>query len=265
MHLPVLEVRTRAFVDDACANCLGPIPDERAGLFCSSWCAEAAKAVRWMRRVTGQDRLHAPEVLRTVQVRLAMLVMGGYQAEIRRVPPRVRALVIERAGGRCEKCGEPGAELDHIAGHSPDASNLQYMCKLCHAAKTDAVVFGPVGFQMPQADAMPADIEEAELPPLDPVREHILMRVTFEEPALLCDDEVEWPKVWRTRRAARKVRILTRAEEAGLDATTLRGMTWVQIVDEIADALTEDASAPPDYDGGYGPDSYYAWAMNRDD
>ncbi|WP_206119938.1 HNH endonuclease [Cellulomonas sp. HD19AZ1] len=264
MHLPVLDGLTRAFVDDACANCLRPIPEEIAGLFCSSWCAEAAETVRWMRRVTCRDRLDDPEVLRTAHVRLAMLVMGGYQAETRRVPPKVRAFVIERAGGRCEKCSEPGAEVDHIAGHSPDPSNLQYLCKSCHTAKTDAVVFGPGGFQMPQADAMPTDVDEAELPPLDPVREHILTRVTFEDPALLCDDEVEWPKVWRTRRAARKARLLARAEEAGLDATALRGMTWAQIVDEIADALTEDAPAPPDYDGGYGPDSYYARAMNRD-
>jgi hypothetical protein len=42
-------------------------------------------------------------------------------------------------------------------------------------------------------------------------------------------------------------------------------MTRAQIVDEIADALTDEGPAPADYDGGYGPDSYHARATNRDD
>ena len=60
---------------------------------------------------------------------------------------RNRAIVLRRAGGRCEQCGKRAArlEVDHIAAVSatgrPDHSlgNLQALCSgpgSCHSAKT---------------------------------------------------------------------------------------------------------------------------------
>lgn len=232
-------------------------------MFCCSWCKEAAKHVRWIRRVS-RDPSHAtdPEVMRAVQIRLQLLSLGGYDAAARYVPAQVRAAVVARAGGRCEKCGAPGAEVDHVAGPSSDIENLQYLCKACHAAKTDRAFFGPDGFQMPDLTEPPSGDDTIEL---DPVREHVLARIEVGAPALLCDDDVQWPTVWRRLKADRRQRLVDRAAELGIDESARRGMSVAELAGEIADALADDGPMTDDYDGGYGPQSYFARAMERDD
>lgn len=59
---------------------------------------------------------------------------------------KLRAFVINRAGGLCENCFKNGmivvgTDVDHIrpisqGGAEDDESNLQLLCKACHAAKT---------------------------------------------------------------------------------------------------------------------------------
>lgn len=57
---------------------------------------------------------------------------------------KVRRQIIERAGGKCEKCGavlKPGAgEIDHILaaelGGEATPANGRLLCKVCHKAKT---------------------------------------------------------------------------------------------------------------------------------
>ncbi len=241
------------------------MPDADPGLFCSSWCKEAAKHVRWLPRAVTEGRLDDRETGRAAEIRLTMLSLGGYRAETRSVPPDVRAFVIERARGLCERCGAPGSEVDHVGGPSSDPSNLQYLCRTCHAAKTDLAQFGPEGFQVTTPDDAGDVGEDDDVAPPDPVRPHILRRVEAGEPALLCDDEAQWQGAWRALKAARKARLYERAVDAGLDAASLRGLTRAQILDEIADARADDRAAPDDYDGGSGPDSYFARAMDRDD
>lgn len=64
-------------------------------------------------------------------------------------PARVRARVVDRAGGRCECCGAQFTpalrpEIDHtialILGGENRESNLRALCKHCHRPKTDADV-----------------------------------------------------------------------------------------------------------------------------
>ena len=53
-----------------------------------------------------------------------------------------RDIVITRANGLCEKCGQPGLEVHHIIHLTPDnvddvsisinPKNLIYLCKECH-------------------------------------------------------------------------------------------------------------------------------------
>lgn len=62
----------------------------------------------------------------------------------REFPRKVRTAAIERAAGKCQKCGaalKPGeAEVDHILedalGGEPVLANAQVLCKQCHKEKT---------------------------------------------------------------------------------------------------------------------------------
>ena len=65
-------------------------------------------------------------------------------------PRKIRAAVIARANGKCEKCAavvKPGAfQIDHILaaeyGGEPTAANAQLLCLPCHAEKTAKDVRG---------------------------------------------------------------------------------------------------------------------------
>jgi 5-methylcytosine-specific restriction protein A len=63
------------------------------------------------------------------------------------IPPRVKARVVARANQCCQNCGMRvghGGEVDHaialILGGKNAESNLRFLCKTCHAAKTKADV-----------------------------------------------------------------------------------------------------------------------------
>jgi 5-methylcytosine-specific restriction enzyme A len=58
----------------------------------------------------------------------------------RKVWERMRRQVIRRARGRCERCGEPGREVNHKVPRSLGGptvlSNLELLCPDHHAAET---------------------------------------------------------------------------------------------------------------------------------
>jgi 5-methylcytosine-specific restriction protein A len=51
---------------------------------------------------------------------------------------RRRQAVIRRDGGRCRRCGAPGArDVDHIRpGDDHSLTNLQLLCRRCHGTKS---------------------------------------------------------------------------------------------------------------------------------
>jgi 5-methylcytosine-specific restriction protein A len=68
---------------------------------------------------------------------------GGWQGSNRRdeLPSdwytHIRPMVLERDGHRCQACGRPATDVDHIGDkhdHRPD--NLQALCGWCHRRKT---------------------------------------------------------------------------------------------------------------------------------
>lgn len=249
MHQPpfVVEVpRNRHFVDDHCANCLEPLPEDVEALFCSSWCAEIADAVRYQRRVFKDGRINNPDVQEAVQIRNAFILAGGYRALGRTLNPKTRVEVKTRDDGKCQVCGRPGSEIDHIDGNSADLDNLQLLCADCHHAKT-------------AQNLVPATQEQrAKLMAM-----HIT-RVMPEEPILLADDEVGWQKTWSGLKKARKERFIEALRAAGID---IYGMKTRAEMIEARDNWFPDqiVGATEDDDSGYGPDSYFAHAMNKDD
>lgn len=238
----------RFFKDDHCANCLEPLPEDVEALFCSTWCAEITKTVRYWRRVFRDGRIEKPDVHEALRTRNAFLLAGGYRSLGRTLSVSTRAKVRARDSGQCKICGKPGAEIDHIAGNSGDLDNLQLLCADCHRAKT-------------AANLVPASPEHVAL-----LQALFLSRVVPDEPTLLADDEVAWRKLWRGLKSSRKKRFIDRLIDLGLDLGGLK--TRAEMVLELEDYLTDHAdgsAAPEDYDGGFGPNSYYASVMQRDD
>lgn len=254
----------RAFIDDHCANCMKSLPDETDALFCSPRCDETSKHIRYFRRVFRDGRISRPDIQAAVRIRIAFLLHGGYDALDRELTPQRRAQVKTRAHGLCQLCGEPGIDIDHIKGSSAALSNLQLLCKACHAKKTEKVLV-PAG---PEGRAL-----------IDQLMDD---RVAPSVPRLLADDEVMWPTTWSELKKARRQRLVDELEDLDIDPRQLR--TRAEMVLERDDARADLAGGPaefgeyddegnvyfepteiPDFDGGYGPDSYFARAMNRDD
>lgn len=58
----------------------------------------------------------------------------------RGAPTHIRNRVLARDGHACQRCGDDGAEVDHIVpkflGGTDDMDNLQTLCASCHWSKT---------------------------------------------------------------------------------------------------------------------------------
>lgn len=238
------------FEDDCCANCLKQLPDALDGLFCSELCMQTADTVRYWRRVARDGRAQRPDVRNAIRTRVAFLLAGGYGARARRLSHEVRSAVIARDGGVCRRCGKPGIDIDHIGGDSAELSNLQLLCKECHNAKTRSRMVPASAEQIATIDQLYAE------------------RVKPAVPILLADDEVRWQHEWRALKKARRDRLFERLLDAGLDPEDFRSLSRADMID----ALWEIEAGRHDYDGrtedddsGYGPYSYYAHAMAKDD
>jgi hypothetical protein len=249
MRTPPLLVETpadRYFLDDHCANCLELLPEDVDTLFCSPVCSDIAGDVRYFRRVV-RDGVLRSDVHQAVHTRIAWLLIGGYGAMDRTLDAATRAAVKQRDGGLCRKCGKPGDEIDHIAGSSPDLENLQLLCKECHREKT-------------ATHMRPANREQTAL-----VDALFQSRVLPDKPKLLADDESEWESVWRGLKKARRARLVGELEAMGIDITGLRSRAeMIEVRDDAYDDEGDVSYMPDDYDGGFGPESYFARAMPKD-
>jgi hypothetical protein len=238
----------RYFENDCCANCLKRLPDEVEGLFCSEVCSQTAETVRYWRRIVRDGRIEQPDIAEAVRTRVAHLMGGGYHRSARQLSASARHQVWERDKGICVLCGKRGTEIDHIEGDSSELDNLQLLCTACHHTKTNERM-SPAG---PEHVAAILSLQ--------------VQRVTPTEPALLCDDEERWPREWAGLKRARRGRLLTVLEDFGLDPDEFRGMSRSDLLFElqsyIADSYDEGEY---DDDTGYGPYSYFARAMAKDD
>ncbi|MEI5675721.1 MULTISPECIES: HNH endonuclease [unclassified Nocardioides] len=123
-----------------CANCEVHVSHHRLKAFCSIRCKEIADTVRYRRSVAERFGDSPPEdVLEAVRTKMAFALSAtGYDQQGRRLSDDRRAEVWERDGGLCVHCGEPGEEIDHIDGSSPDFENLRLLCHRCHQKVTES-------------------------------------------------------------------------------------------------------------------------------
>ncbi len=247
------------FQDDHCPNCRKALPDQLDGLFDGEACKEAAKTVRYIRRAIADGRVEDPLVKAAIRRRLWFAVHGPYPAKARRLSAQTRAAVLTRDDHTCQHCGRPGNQIDHISGNSDALTNLQVLCEGCHNTKTDEALFGATD----EADAR----EPAGFDDMDPAYVSLLNRAFVALPLLLADDESVWDGLWRQLLTERRDRQRARWTDAGLDPAD-----WGTIPAGDRQLLLDDAlmgdqmtRITEDDDGGYGPDSYFARSMERDD
>jgi len=175
-----------------CFNCDTAM--DKPDLFCGELCTQEASFVRYVRNVRQQGRDKEEDIEYVIRVRMAHILNGGYPEKKREIPPAVRQQVIARANGMCDAkgCGKPGTDIDHIRGNSRDLTNLQYLCKECHAKKTAAAL--------------------KKLTPDHPRYEEFMVKITAlrcrytaNEPLRPCDDHETWSKAWNVYKQERKV------------------------------------------------------------
>ncbi|HEA65173.1 MAG TPA: HNH endonuclease [Candidatus Aminicenantes bacterium] len=168
-----------------CVNCDRVIPwNRRIKLFCSDICREEADFVRYVRSCKKDGRIERTDVQETIQIMFAHIASGGYPRKERHIPKQLREAVIARFNGLCAICGNPGSDIDHIDGNSNDLNNLQLLCRSCHNKKTKEKI----------KILTPGDKRYFEV--LEK-RQNLDFRIDSPEPNLECDDEVNWPKVYR--------------------------------------------------------------------
>ncbi|GEM_PF-3604939 len=214
----------RYFLEDRCANCLTELPDAVVGPYCSTWCAEVAGHVRYMRAALRDGRIEDPLVQTAIKTKGAFLLIGGYRSLGRTLTPARREEVKKRDAGLCQECGKPGTDIDHVDGSSDGLENLQLLCGDCHRAKTAE--------QMTEAAPESAALLQALF----------LARVLPDEPRLLADDETQWADVWKALQAERKARFTAR-----LDAAGIRGRNRSRI-DLAGDLAVRERQAERDLD-----------------
>jgi hypothetical protein len=226
------------------------LPPQIERLFCSELCRQTADVIRYWRGISRDGRIESPDVETALKTRVAHLLAGGYPEQARRLSPTTRAQVWDLDQGRCRQCGGPGQEIDHINGDSPLLSNLQLLCTPCHQQKTS--------LQM-----LPASMLQQRM-----IEKLWRERVSPDEPSLLCDDRDQWAIVERQLRKQRRQRLLEELSDHGYERSDFSGYSWAEMWDQVIDELDDAADAggwTPDDDTGYGPYSYFAHAMAKDD
>ncbi len=162
-----------------CLNCGQSV--RKAKLYCSELCAQEASFVRYVRGCYRDGRDQQPDVQAAIQIKLAMILGGGYPEQERQLPKSVREAVFKRDKGRCQKCGQPGDQIDHICGSSNDMNNLQLLCRACHNQKTKD------SFVRITAESHPKEWAKVK---------NLYCRIETTEPIQPCDGE-DWENIWR--------------------------------------------------------------------
>ncbi|MFF3147675.1 HNH endonuclease [Streptomyces sp. NPDC057927] len=298
------------FRPDHCAHCGRRLDPGNRGLFCDAGCKDSAHTIRWTRRHLASGTFTPAHVrygvirdedyAKALYNRLRFAVAGGYR---RSTSPAERDAVVARDGGRCVRCGAPGEEVDHVRGDSPEMSNRQLLCRVCHDSKTQNQSREGMRLALRGRPTRSWSVLLRELVKTsDPVRALISQRILPPQPVRLCDAE-QWQHAERRLRSERYSRLKDLLEDL-FDGEVPRfapHTPWQEKMDQARDyhsgmydevrcdidecpecssrdfgggwvsddpddyPSTEEWLDDPDVHGGYGPGSYFAHTMAKDD
>src|SRR6266849_1951825 len=117
-----------------CQNCDAQLTLQQARrgkLFCSEKCQQTAKTVRYGRATLLDGRYKRdPLVRQAIDIRIAIILGGGYPKKARTLSHEQREAIFTRDGRRCRLCGAPATDIDHIAGSSSDLENFRLSANL---------------------------------------------------------------------------------------------------------------------------------------
>ena len=145
--------------------------------------------MRYARACRADGRYELPDVAEAIQIKMALVISGGYPARERHLAEAVRQQVFTRAHGLCAQCGSRGTDVDHIQGDSNDLVNLQLLCRPCHNRKSVSCLTLISSASHPK--------EWAHL-------QRLRMRISAKTPTRFCDSP-EWGSLWRTVQRERNI------------------------------------------------------------
>ena len=184
-------------VDFPCLNCDQPVTlTNIVKLYCSDLCKDEASFVRYFRACRSDGRNNQPDVKDALLIRMAHILRGGYKERERRLPRATRRAVFERDKGLCQKCGQPGTDIDHVEGSSNELENLQLLCKCCHNEKTKSKLV-----------PLPSEGEEGGAE-VHAKLGGLLFRVHSLTPQRACDNEETWNTLSRQVTSERRKALL---------------------------------------------------------
>jgi 5-methylcytosine-specific restriction endonuclease McrA len=181
-----------------CLNCDQAMEVRGQSVFyCSDLCKQEAEYVRYARAVYADGRALHPDVQEALNIKLALILGGGYPATERRLSEILRQHVLERDRHACRACGQPGNQIDHIneviEGDLNDLANLQVLCDRCHRNKTKDSFVTVNSKENPE-----------EWLRLNVKVQALRARIRAPKATRLCDDEVRWKAEWRQLGARRR-------------------------------------------------------------
>ncbi|HEX3576789.1 MAG TPA: hypothetical protein VHU42_19490 [Rhodopila sp.] len=160
-----------------------------ATIFCSQFCEQKAKVVRYVRRALVNASIEEPAVQMAVGVRLWMLAGGGYPSKTRSLSAELQDRILERDGCICQVCGKTADQVGRLDGGSSAIGNLRALCCDCNRRESFNHIHPATAEQRNRLKAMLADLAQ---------------RISAPVPALLCDDHEHWKKYEPGIRIARR-------------------------------------------------------------